>query len=268
MVPNSCPTEGQTGARGAPCGALHGCDIRFTRTRLADIVVRLNHVFKNYRRGELLVSALHDICLSVAPGQFCALVGPSGCGKSTLINLIAGFDVPTSGEVTVAGQSVRNLPDSEWTRLRREVIGVVFQAFHLFPGFTATENVALPLLLRGTPARDAYLRAAEALEIVGLGHRERHRPGELSGGEQQRVAIARALVHRPLLLLADEPTGNLDSKTGAEIISLLGSLPRRSGQTVILATHSQAAARQADCVHVMKDGRIIGSLGQFGYDAG
>src|SRR5213593_1784254 len=183
-------------------------------------------------------------------------MGPSGCGKSTLLNLVAGLDFPTSGEVILAGQSTRSLSDAGWTRLRRDVIGMVFQAFHLIPGLTAGENVALPLLLKGEPERSIRGRVAQSLETVGMQHREHHRPSELSGGEQQRVAIARALVHRPELILADEPTGNLDSKSGGEVIVLLRTMSQEFGQTVLLVTHSQDAARQADAVHLMRDGQV------------
>jgi ABC-type lipoprotein export system ATPase subunit len=219
-------------------------------------VVTLEHVYKEYVRGSAVVPALRDVCLHVPKGEFCALMGPSGCGKSTLLNLIAGLDAPTAGTIILASQSTQDFSDSDWTRFRREFIGMVFQAFHLLPGLTAKENVALPLLLRGDDEGSVRGRVAESLETVGMRHREYHRPNELSGGEQQRVAIARALVHRPQLILADEPTGNLDSKSGADIVALLRSLPERSGQTVILATHSREAAQQADRIHMMRDGQL------------
>ncbi|MES4786669.1 MAG: lipoprotein-releasing system ATP-binding protein LolD [Nitrospiraceae bacterium] len=185
-----------------------------------------------------------------------ALLGPSGCGKSTLLNLIAGFDIPTVGDVVLAGQSTRTFTDVEWTRVRRDVIGMVFQVFYLIPGLTAAENIALPLRLKGEPESVIHERVAEGLQSVHLSHRAQHRPNELSGGEQQRVAIARALVHRPPLLLADEPTGNLDSKNGTEIISLLREMQDQLGQTVIMVTHNHMAAQQADCVLLMKDGQL------------
>ncbi len=221
-------------------------------------MVKLDHIYKEYQRGRAVVHALRDICLDVSKGEFCALMGPSGCGKSTLLNLIAGLDAPTAGTIFLNGRSTQGFSDADWTRLRREFIGMVFQSFHLLPGLTAGDNVALPLLLGHRTGSTVRARVAECLEAVGMSHREAHRPNELSGGEQQRVAIARALVHRPHLILADEPTGNLDSKNGAEIIALLRSLPQRFGQTVLLATHSQEAAQQADRVHRMKDGRLQG----------
>jgi ABC-type lipoprotein export system ATPase subunit len=202
------------------------------------------------------VWALRDVGLEVAEGEFCALMGPSGCGKSTLLNLVAGLDRPTSGEVFLAGRPTHHLSDREWTGLRRSLIGLIFQAFHLLPTLTAEDNVALPLLLQGENGRLVRQRAAESLARVGMERRARHRPGELSGGEQQRVAIARALIHRPRLLLADEPTGNLDSRSGADVIALLRELSKDMKQTVLLVTHSQEAARAADRVLMMRDGQL------------
>jgi putative ABC transport system ATP-binding protein len=219
-------------------------------------VVRLEHVRKEYLRGNTIVVAVRDVSLEVSKGEFCALMGPSGCGKSTLLNLIAGLDRPTSGTVFLDARSTEYFSDMDWTTLRRESIGLVFQAFHLIPGLTADENVAIPLLLAGAEERTVRERVSASLDLVGMRHRARHKPGELSGGEQQRVAIARALVHSPRLVLADEPTGNLDSTNGADVISLLRSLPQRSGQTVILATHSREAAQLADRVCLMKDGEL------------
>jgi putative ABC transport system ATP-binding protein len=219
-------------------------------------VVSLFHVSKEYVRGRTITQALTDINLHIAKGEFCALMGPSGCGKSTLLNVIAGLDGPSAGEVLINGQSTSTFTDTDWTSLRRQFIGIVFQAFHLLPGFTVGENVGLPLILDGVAGKLVRDRVRESLRWVDLEHRERHRPAELSGGEQQRVAIARALVHRPRLILADEPTGNLDSKTGASVVALLRLIHQQSAQTVILATHSQTAAQQADRLYLMKDGRI------------
>ncbi len=224
-------------------------------------VVKLNHIYKQYAQGRTIVTALHDVCLEVGPGEFCALMGPSGCGKSTLLNVIGGLDHQTAGTVALDGRSTDDFSDADWTTLRRECIGLVFQAFHLLPGLSAAENVALPLLLSGHSGGRAGRLVAECLDAVGMRERERHRPGELSGGEHQRVAIARALVHRPKLLLADEPTGNLDSRQGAEVIALLRSLPRRFGATVIVATHSREAAQQADIVHGLRDGCLESGAG-------
>ncbi len=222
-------------------------------------VVRLDHVSKEYRRGAAVVAALRDVSLQVAGGEFCALMGPSGCGKSTLLNLVAGLDRPTSGGIFLDEQSTKDFSDQEWTALRRSLIGMIFQSFHLLPTLTAEDNVALPLLLQGEARRSVRRRVAESLECVGLGPRARHRPGELSGGEQQRVAIARALVHRPRLILADEPTGNLDSHSGAEVIALLKSLSKELTQSVLLVTHSREAAAAADHIHMMRDGQVLNS---------
>ena len=217
-----------------------------------DSVVRLEKVSKVYQRGAASIWALRGVSLEVPHGQFLALMGPSGSGKSTLLNMISGLDRPTEGDVVIEGRSTRGLSESDWTLLRRERIGLVFQFFNLLPGLTAQENVELPLLLRGDPQPQE--RARNSLRAVGLGDRVDHRPGALSGGEQQRVALARALVHRPTLLLADEPTGNLDSCIGQEIVQLMKSLAQENGQTVILATHSHEAASRAERVLVLRDG--------------
>ena len=219
-------------------------------------MVRLEGVSRVYQRGASSIRAVQGISLEVARGEFLAVMGPSGSGKSTLLNLIGGLDRPTEGDILIEGRSTRGLTETEWTTLRRERIGVVFQFFNLLPGLTARENVALPLLLRGDTAPGA--RVEECLAAVGLAHRGEHRPSELSGGEQQRVALARALAHRPALLLADEPTGNLDSKAGREIVQLIKALARQGGQTVVLATHSRDAAAEADRVLIMRDGAVEG----------
>ena len=219
-----------------------------------DSVVRLEKVSKVYQRGAASIAALRGVSLEVPHGQFLAVMGPSGSGKSTLLNMISGLDRPTEGDVVIEGRSTRRLSESDWTLLRRERIGLVFQFFNLLPSLTAQENVELPLLLRGDPQPQE--RARYSLHAVGLAHRAGHRPGELSGGEQQRVALARALVHRPTLLLADEPTGNLDSCIGREIVQLMKGLAQENGQTVILATHSREAASAAERVLVLRDGAL------------
>ena len=219
-------------------------------------MVSFQHVGKDYVRGTSRITALSDICVDISAGQFCAITGPSGSGKSTFLHLIAGLDFPTSGNLIVQGRSTLNFGDREWTMVRRKWIGIVFQAFHLVPGLTAAENVALPLRLQGRPVRLIRESVENMLEIVGLQRRAQHRSGELSGGEQQRVAIARAFIHRPQLILADEPTGNLDSQNGMEIISLLKRCSQEFGQTVILVTHSQAAAAVADTELTLCDGRL------------
>ena len=204
-----------------------------------------------------MVTALRDVNLEIKPGEFCAFVGPSGCGKSTLLNLVAGLDLPTSGEIILDGRSTHSLTSSEWTKIRRETIGIVFQAFHLVHGLTAEENIALPLMLRGENGRAIAKRVEDMLDRVGMSHRRRHRPAELSGGEQQRIAIARALAHGPRLLLADEPTGNIDSHQGSGIMALIRELAMSEEQTVLLVTHSIQAAQAADYVWTMRDGQLI-----------
>jgi putative ABC transport system ATP-binding protein len=201
------------------------------------------------------VVALASVSLRIDPGSFVAIVGPSGSGKSTLLNLMGALDRPSSGRISIHGQDLGALDDDGLTRLRRDRIGFVFQFFNLVPTLSALENAMMPALLAGDRPRDVEAKASAALDRVGLGHRKRHRPDELSGGEMQRVAIARALVGDPPLLLADEPTGNLDSKTGDDILALLtGSASER--RTVVLVTHDPRIAERADRVLTIKDGRV------------
>jgi putative ABC transport system ATP-binding protein len=205
--------------------------------------------------GGAVVDVLEDISLEVPRGQFLAVAGPSGSGKSTLLGLVAGLDRPTAGEILVDGVDVTRLTEDELARFRRDTIGYVFQSYHLIPTLTALENVAVPLELAGE--RDAATRARVLLDEVGLAGRARHYPVQLSGGEQQRVAVARAVCRQPRLLLADEPTGNLDSATGKQIIELLVSLNRTLGSTLVLVTHDAALATHADRVVTLRDGRIV-----------
>src|SRR5713101_9031885 len=205
--------------------------------------------------GAGAVNVLTDISLAVPPGQFLAVAGPSGSGKSTLLGLIAGLDQPTSGSVTVAGVEITRLGEDELARFRRDTIGYVFQSYHLIPTLTALENVAVPLELSGEAG--AMDRARSLLDEVGLAERGHHYPVQLSGGEQQRVAVARAVARRPSLLLADEPTGNLDSATGKQIIDLIVALNRNLGSTLVLVTHDPALAALADRVITLRDGRIV-----------
>jgi len=198
---------------------------------------------------------LTDVSLDVPAGQFLAIAGPSGSGKSTLLGLIAGLDQPTAGQIEVAGVDVTALDEDGLARFRRDHVGYVFQSFHLLPTLTAQENVAVPLELAGDAG--AAARAAALLAEVGLAERAHHYPVQLSGGEQQRVAVARAMARRPALLLADEPTGNLDSATGKQIIELLVGMNRRLGSTLVLVTHDAALAAHADRVVTLRDGRIV-----------
>ncbi len=220
-------------------------------------MIRLEKVSKIYRQDHQEVVALKEISLTISKGEFVAIMGPSGSGKSTLLNLIGGLDQPTSGVVTVDGHAISSLSDLEMTHLRRRTIGIIFQFFNLLPHLTVWENVALPLLLRGEPTDKVRTDVSTSLDQVGLSHRLGHRPHELSGGEQQRVAIARALVIQPKILLADEPTGNLDSTVGGEIMELIKRLSKQQTITLILATHSLSAASHTGHTIQLKDGKIV-----------
>ncbi|MGK2742497.1 ABC transporter ATP-binding protein [Tepidicaulis sp. LMO-SS28] len=200
------------------------------------------------------VNILRGISLDVAPGEAVGLVGPSGSGKSTLLMVLAGLESPTGGKVEVAGNDLTRLDEDGLARYRRDHVGIVFQSFHLVPTMTSLENVAVPLELAGR--KDAFARAEEELKHVGLGHRLDHYPGQLSGGEQQRVALARAVAGDPEILMADEPTGNLDAKTGAQIIELMFDLHRRRGTTLVLITHDNELAEMCDRVVRLKDGQV------------
>ncbi len=219
-------------------------------------MIRLVDVTKVYDGAGTCVTALANVSLAIAPGEFVAMMGPSGCGKSTLLHLIAGVDLPTSGEVWVDGQALARLSDRALSRFRRDRVGIVYQFYNLLPTMSAWENVALPALLAGLPARRARELAGEQLGQVGMLHRKDHWPHELSGGEMQRVAIGRALVNGPSVLLADEPTGNLDSKAGREVLELLAQLNAGGGVTILLATHSQEAAAFAHRIIHLRDGSV------------
>jgi ABC-type lipoprotein export system ATPase subunit len=227
---------------------------------MADLqpAVQLSHVSRHYAMGETHVRAVDDVSLSVPTGEFLALLGSSGSGKSTLLNLVAGLDRPTSGDILANGQNLASLTSLELARYRRNTIGMIFQSFNLLPRMTLEENVELPLRLAEVEHAERSGRVREALERVRLTHRVGHRPAELSGGEQQRVAIARALVNRPRILLADEPTGNLDSATGEAILSLLRELQAPLGMTIIMVTHERPLAeRFADRLATMGDGKLL-----------
>ncbi len=218
-------------------------------------MITLKNIYKTYSMGENSVTALDDISLNIAKHEFVAIIGPSGSGKSTLMNILGCLDVPTSGSYILDGNEISIMSDNQLADIRNTRIGFIFQGFNLLKKLTAIENVELPLVYQGVSQRERHRRSIEALEAVGLGDRVRHTPNELSGGQQQRVAIARALVSNPPILLADEPTGNLDSKSGLEIIKIMQEL-HQNGNTVILITHDNNVAMQAKRVVRIIDGQI------------
>jgi putative ABC transport system ATP-binding protein len=217
-------------------------------------------VTRRYGEGESTVHALRGVTLEVPVGQFTAVMGPSGSGKSTLMHLLAGLDRPTSGSVHVGGEDITAMGDKQLTKLRRRHIGFVFQSFNLLPMLTAEENILLPLSIAGKKPEAAWFE--ELLRATGLADRRKHRPSELSGGQQQRVAVARALLSRPTVLFADEPTGNLDSHTSAEILELLRDAVTTYGQTTVMVTHDAKAATIADRIFFLADGEIVKELGR------
>ncbi len=223
-------------------------------------LIQLENVSKVYQSGELEVTALQDISLTIGAGEFVAIVGASGSGKTTLLDLLGGLSLPTMGRYRFEGEEVGQLSDEALARLRNRKIGFVFQTFHLLPRQTALQNVELPLLYAGLDRRERARRAREALEAVGLSDRMGHTPAQLSGGQQQRVAIARALANRPDVILADEPTGNLDTQAGLEILALLTDL-NRQGHTILLITHDRELAGRAHRIVTLRDGRVVGDEG-------
>ncbi len=224
----------------------------------ADPAIQLDRVSRHYAMGETSVRAVNELSLSVANNEFLALLGSSGSGKSTLLNLIAGLDRPTSGTILAHGQNIASLSSLDLARYRCNTIGMIFQSFNLLPRMTLEENIELPLRLAEVDRSERPARVRESLERVRLTHRLGHRPTELSGGEQQRVAIARALVNRPKILLADEPTGNLDSATGEAILNLLRELQSQLGMTIVMVTHERPLAEAfADRLAIMGDGKLL-----------
>ena len=223
-------------------------------------IIQTQAVTKEYRMGKVTVHALDGVDFTVKKGEFVAIMGPSGSGKSTLLHMLGGLDWPTSGEVTIAGQRLSVLNDNQITLVRRHNVGFVFQFFNLLPTLTADENLALPLLIDNKNLSQYQARIDRLLELTGLADRRHHKPDQLSGGQQQRVAIARALVTEPAIVLADEPTGNLDTKTTTEILELLRRSCDELGQTIVMVTHDARAASYADRIVFLRDGRIVQEL--------
>lgn len=220
-------------------------------------MIQISNMCKTYQMGENFIYALNNVSLHIYKHEFVAIVGPSGSGKSTLMNMLGCLDVPTTGNYVLDGHEVSKLNDSQLAEIRNKKIGFIFQGFNLLKKLTAIENVELPLIYQGVGHKERHKRSVEALELVGLGDRVHHTPNELSGGQQQRVAIARALVSNPPLILADEPTGNLDTKSGMEIMKTLHELHQK-GNTIVLITHDNNIAAQAQRIVKIQDGMIIG----------
>ena len=224
---------------------------------VGNIAVEGKHIIKDFRLGDTTTKVLKDISLQVMQGEFVSIMGPSGSGKSTLLYILGGLDTPTSGHVLLNGTDISRFGDEKMSRIRRQKIGFVFQFYNLIPNLNVEENIMLPLLLDGKKMGGYKKQLDRILEIVGLSDRRKHKPRELSGGQQQRVAVARALIGNPEILFADEPTGNLDSKTGAEIMNLLREINQNSGQTVIMVTHSPDAAKSSSRMITVQDGMIF-----------
>ena len=229
---------------------------------MPDIVLQTTDLKREYRVGRDTVTALGGVDLAIQRGEFVAIMGPSGCGKSTLLNLLGGLDQPTAGQVLVDGRDLAQFNEEQLAALRREKMGFIFQRHDLFPVLTARENVEFPMLLGGVPLAERRARADELLALVGLADKADHLPDELSGGQQQRVGIARALANNPLILLADEPTGNLDSATAEEVLSVLTSLALTNGQTLVMVTHDPASGARAGRILQLKDGHLVTGNGR------
>lgn len=228
------------------------------RLKITDMaLITLKNINKVYRTDEIETQALENVNIEVQKGEFVSIMGPSGCGKSTLLNIIGLLDAPTSGDITINGADVQEMKDKELSAFRNRNLGFVFQSFHLIGSLNVLDNVELPLLYRDMPAKERTRLAKEILEKVGLSHRMYHFPSQLSGGQCQRVAIARAVVGNPEILLADEPTGNLDSKMGAEVMDLLHKLNKEDGRTIVMVTHNEAQAKQTDRIIRFFDGRQV-----------
>ena len=220
-------------------------------------VLRLENVARRFKQGDGQLEVFSDISLSLKPGEIVALVGPSGAGKSSLLHIAGLLEAPSSGEIFIDGAAVSRLPEQERTRIRRDTIGFVYQAHHLLPEFNALENVVMPQMIAGVSRKDAMVEAARILSLLGLGQRLTHRPAQLSGGEQQRVAIARALANKPKILLADEPTGNLDPRTSGGVFDALIAITRAEGLAALIATHNFELAARMDRALLLHQGRLV-----------
>jgi len=225
--------------------------------RMEKLAVVSKDLEKTYMLGEIKVHALRGVDVRLKPGEFVAVMGPSGSGKTTLLNLIGALDTPSKGSILVGGKNIAKMSERELTEIRRKKIGFVFQFYNLIPVLTAFENVELPMIIAGVPKKERTKRVRELLKLIGLSDRGGHRPDELSGGEQQRVAIARAIANKPSIILADEPTGDLDTKTGKEVITVLKNLAKKEGVTVLMVTHDPVVAAMADRILEMRDGKIL-----------
>ncbi|MBE5882467.1 MAG: ABC transporter ATP-binding protein [Lachnospiraceae bacterium] len=220
-------------------------------------VIKVEDLYKIYKVGESKVRALNGVSFTIEKGEFCAIVGTSGSGKSTLLNMLAGLEKPTKGEIVIAGEHMETKNENELVKFRREHIGFIFQSFNLLPAMNAIENVAMPLTFQGMSKEKRIKKAEEVLELVGLSKHKNHKPTQMSGGQQQRVGIARALVVQPEIIFADEPTGNLDSKTSAEVMSLIKKIIREKNQTLVMVTHDDHLASFADRIFRISDGKIV-----------
>lgn len=220
-------------------------------------IISVKNLYKLYRVGDSVVRALDGVSFSVYEGEFCAIVGTSGSGKSTLLNMLAGLEKPTRGEVIVAGKHIEQMKENELVKFRGENVGFIFQSFHLMGTMNALENVALPLTFRGEPRKERIKKADRMLDLVSLEKHKKHLPNQLSGGQQQRVAIARALITKPSILLADEPTGNLDSRTSQDVLGLLKVTSEQFGQTMVMITHNEEIAQMADRILRIEDGTLV-----------
>ena len=222
-----------------------------------DIIIELKDVWRTYTMGDTDVHALRGINLKVRKGEFVALMGPSGSGKSTAMNMVGCLDIPTKGVVSLSGQNISKMSESDLAQIRGRKIGFIFQKFNLINTLSAKENIMLPMMFQGIPENERHKRAEALLKLVDLDNRADHRPNELSGGQQQRVAIARALAVEPEVILADEPTGNLDSKTGSSVMDFLKKLHKEKGTTIVMVTHDEHVAHNAQRIEYLKDGQII-----------